>query len=266
MTNVALVSDLHNEFWVRGPMFANQHWVTHLLDQPRGAYDILVLAGDIDATPNRLVAFLKDLTDRVPADVPIIYVDGNHEHYHRTHGAVHDKIRELDDHCPRFHFLNDESIVIDGTVIYGGCMWSDLMGNNPLVSFDAMRAITDFRLIANADGDVFHANDCIDLHNRFRANVPEQVDMFVTHFSPSMEGCDTEKWGHNNLNYYFHARCEDLILSRQPKLWLHGHTHDPVDYRVERTRVVANPRGYPNERFPCMENANILYQAKFVSL
>jgi hypothetical protein len=27
-------------------------------------------------------------------------------------------------------------------------------------------------------------------------------------------------------------------------LWIHGHTHESVDYFVNSTRVVCNPRGY----------------------
>lgn len=29
-----------------------------------------------------------------------------------------------------------------------------------------------------------------------------------------------------------------------PDLWVHGHMHNSVDYRVGATRVVTNPRGY----------------------
>ena len=31
---------------------------------------------------------------------------------------------------------------------------------------------------------------------------------------------------------------------RHAALWLHGHTHDSFDYRINGTRVVCNPRGY----------------------
>jgi hypothetical protein len=27
-------------------------------------------------------------------------------------------------------------------------------------------------------------------------------------------------------------------------LWIHGHTHDNIEYEVNGTRVVCNPRGY----------------------
>ena len=33
----------------------------------------------------------------------------------------------------------------------------------------------------------------------------------------------------------------------QPKLWIHGHSHDRCDYLLRKTRVVANPLGYPND-------------------
>jgi hypothetical protein len=31
-----------------------------------------------------------------------------------------------------------------------------------------------------------------------------------------------------------------------PVLWVHGHTHQPFDYRVRSCRIVCNPRGYVN--------------------
>jgi hypothetical protein len=35
---------------------------------------------------------------------------------------------------------------------------------------------------------------------------------------------------------------DDLI--GQVDLWVHGHTHNAVDYQVGQGRVVSNPRGY----------------------
>ena len=36
----------------------------------------------------------------------------------------------------------------------------------------------------------------------------------------------------------------DFILEHQPRLWIHGHTHESFDYEIGKTRVVCNPRGY----------------------
>jgi hypothetical protein len=49
------------------------------------------------------------------------------------------------------------------------------------------------------------------------------------------------------LNPAFASRLEGLIERYQPAGWIHGHTHDPCDYELFRTRVVCNPRGYPGE-------------------
>ena len=42
----------------------------------------------------------------------------------------------------------------------------------------------------------------------------------------------------------FASNMEDFILEHQPRLWVHGHTHESFDYRIGKTRVVFNPRGY----------------------
>jgi hypothetical protein len=39
-----------------------------------------------------------------------------------------------------------------------------------------------------------------------------------------------------------------LIERASPELWMHGAVPEPVDYRVGRTRVLANPRWSEMER------------------
>jgi hypothetical protein len=40
-----------------------------------------------------------------------------------------------------------------------------------------------------------------------------------------------------------------FIEEYQPDIFIHGHVHSSSDYRVGRTRVLCNPRGYPGENF-----------------
>ena len=42
------------------------------------------------------------------------------------------------------------------------------------------------------------------------------------------------------------SNLEALIEARGPALWVHGHIHTSSDYRIGATRVVCNPRGYPD--------------------
>ena len=47
------------------------------------------------------------------------------------------------------------------------------------------------------------------------------------------------------MNGGYHNHLEELIMDNtQIKYWVHGHMHDPVDYTIGETRVLANPRGY----------------------
>ena len=42
----------------------------------------------------------------------------------------------------------------------------------------------------------------------------------------------------------FASNMDDFILEHQPRLWIHGHTHESFDYEIGKTRAVCNPRGY----------------------
>jgi hypothetical protein len=42
------------------------------------------------------------------------------------------------------------------------------------------------------------------------------------------------------------ALASDLpSVVEQADVWIHGHVHDTLDYRLGRTRIVCNGRGYP---------------------
>ena len=49
------------------------------------------------------------------------------------------------------------------------------------------------------------------------------------------------------MNGAYSSDLNDFILDNpQIKYWTHGHTHEPFDYMIGNTRVLANPRGYIN--------------------
>lgn len=66
----------------------------------------------------------------------------------------------------------------------------------------------------------------------------------VTHFAPSLHSADP-RYGLTPGTAGF-CNALDPWLARAD-LWLHGHLHCPVDYRVGRCRVLANPLGYANK-------------------
>ena len=66
------------------------------------------------------------------------------------------------------------------------------------------------------------------------------------------DGCDhaptpksiAARFKNSSINACFVSDLTEKICVWQPDLWLHGHTHDSFDYRVGRTRIVCNARGY----------------------
>jgi hypothetical protein len=44
-----------------------------------------------------------------------------------------------------------------------------------------------------------------------------------------------------------------MIQASRIPLWIHGHTHYNVDYKIGVTRIYSNQRGYPNEMARCFE-------------
>jgi len=44
------------------------------------------------------------------------------------------------------------------------------------------------------------------------------------------------------MNGGYRSDLSGLVASSA--MWFHGHMHDSVDYTVNKTRVLSNPRGY----------------------
>jgi len=67
----------------------------------------------------------------------------------------------------------------------------------------------------------------------------------VTHHAPSGLSTPPEYAHQYDMNGGYRSHLDHLIEDHpQIKLWIHGHMHDPVDYKIGSTRVFSNPRGY----------------------
>jgi hypothetical protein len=68
----------------------------------------------------------------------------------------------------------------------------------------------------------------------------------ITHHMPSERLCHP-RFG-PDLNGGFAADMEHILAyDHAPSLWIHGHTHDTIDTRLWKTRIVCNPSGYSQE-------------------
>jgi predicted phosphodiesterase len=244
MTRIRVHSDVHLEI---------SDWTP-----PPAQADVVVLAGDIHNGARGL-----EWARRHFPLTPIVYVPGNHEYYGGRYHDVREDLRaaarSLD-----IHLLDGGEIVLHGTRFLGTTLWTDfeLYGSDPedvaRAMHDVKRLMRDYRSIRFGPQGKFHPEHALRLHREqlhwLESRLAEPGDgatVIVTHHLPHRRSIHPKYEG-ARLNPGF---ASDLArLMRPPiRLWVHGHTHESMDYSVNGTRVVCNPRGYipmqPNPAF-----------------
>ena len=102
---------------------------------------------------------------------------------------------------------------------------------------------SDFSIIRDFEPWVYQQNAAFE---EMLATEVTAEDVVVTHHLPSVESVPPRFMG-SNMNAFFVCDMTAYIHRGRPKLWIHGHTHDSFDYRVNGTRVICNPRGYAKD-------------------
>lgn len=236
-----LLSDLHLETETYDPV-------------PAPGAELLVLAGDIDATWAAYERFAG-------WPVPVIVVAGNHEYDGRDFDEAAAGLRAL---CTRlgFTFLERESLIVtaaDGQRIrvLGTTRWSDFDLFGAAQRPRAQRAAEYFlRLMGGTRaGRPFDAEAVRAESLRCRAWLDAELPrapqgrwdktLVITHFAPSARSGDP-RYGQQPGTASFCNADDDLIP--RADLWLHGHLHCRHDYTLPRpgrapARVVCQARG-----------------------
>jgi len=217
--------------------------------QPRTDADLVVLAGDI-ARPREAVAWALEFTR------PVLYVAGNHEFYG---GSIEGTLADLKRLCEgtHVHLLDDSEVVLDGVRFLGTTLWTDFelfgAGDQKAAAMAAAtRLLRDFSRITLSESAVaaFTPDDAAALFKRHAgwlgtklAEPHDGPTVVITHHSPSPKSIHP-RFADSLLNACFVSDLESLAGAGRAQLWIHGHTHDSFDYRLNGTRVVCNPRGY----------------------
>ena len=240
-TNIYLASDLHHEIWgLDGPV-----------EVPAGA-DIVVLAGDLKDMPRALETCAKTADS---AGLPVIFVAGNHEYYHRDYQAMND-LANIYEH-DNVHVLINRSVVLNDIRFVGTPLWTNFLSlgdeTQEIYMEAAHRYINDFRVI-KLDGKTITAEMMLGWHLEARRFLEAELSksyngktVVVTHFPPSYQLCHDRFIG-ERLSPYFNACCEDLIEKFRPDAWFYGHTHAAVEKKIHGVPMFSNMGGYPNER------------------
>jgi Icc-related predicted phosphoesterase len=228
--NLCVVSDLHLEFCRDGGR--------SLLDEhPWPKADALIAAGDIGTTYNAwtLMTAFECWSARYER---VFFVPGNHEFYKDSVAPALRTLHEVVAKYPKVVLLEPGVVSSVGSFrVLGGTLWFPDGPENALYQNE----LNDFVLIKKFLPWVYEENK---RHVEWLTSEMKPGDIVVTHHLPSRQSIASLYKG-SSLNRFFVCDMEDLIEERGPILWVHGHTHNSMDYRIGPTRVVANPRGYP---------------------
>ena len=148
---IAICSDLHLEF---GDIN---------LQNTENA-DVLILGGDIcvaadigkpdphnfleGARSNRITDFFKRCSFQFPH---VIYIMGNHEHYHGDFATSGNKLKSLleSNMLSNVYLLDKESKKIDDVTFVGGTLWTDMNKEDSLTLLHIRGMMNDFRCVEN---------------------------------------------------------------------------------------------------------------------
>lgn len=231
---IHILSDLHNELRVYQPA-------------PVDA-DLVVLAGDIDVGAAAL-----DWA-REAFRVPVLYVPGNHEYYDGHLERTRQAICAAGDE--RVRMLDFDMALVGGVRFLGVTGWSDYAATGDAVQARqvARQRMQDCRRIRCGDDErLADPEDFARLAKRardwLRSNLARPFPgptVVITHHAPSLRSIEGHPHAGTPLDASFVNDWEDL-MGAGVQLWIHGHTHYAVDYRIGGTRVLSNPRGYAHE-------------------
>lgn len=220
---------------------------------PEGMPDaeVAVAAGDLGP---RLTESVLWLARTVRPRMPVVLVAGNREFHRRVHADELRRAKALARECG-IHLLEDEAVGVGGVRFLGCTLWTDydLEGTRwrQAAMADADACLDDHRLILmrrEPTRDRFKPVDAARLHARSRSFLEgalgggETPDVVVTHHAPSGRSIAKPLLG-GPLNPTRASRLDDLVARTRPRLWVHGHVHASLDYRIDGVRVLCNPRG-----------------------
>lgn len=224
--NIQYFSDIHLEFGE--------------LTMPPSEADLIVAAGDI-GVGTQAIEWLQRF------DVPVIYIAGNHEYYGQDFAVVNARIRHAVAGT-NIHFLECDSVELDGVRFLGTTLWTDYGGGNREVMDVMATQMNDYHQITFGQRNLL-PTDLLEVNAQSRDWLTRSLaqpftgkTVVVTHHAPLYTS-----WQADNPKEYQSAYCNDLsqlLGAHDIALWIHGHVHHRYDYTSMNTRVVCNPRGY----------------------
>jgi predicted phosphodiesterase len=199
--------------------------------------DLLVLAGDCYSVARSHRALVDALLQKA-ADADVILIPGNHDYWRSSPERVAERWRNDFASYRNVHLaLEPQAFAIRGLDVFAGALWYREPPQHLQQTF------IDYVRI-DAPPAWFFAQQAL-FEERVKAHASAST-IVISHHLPTKRSSPLRFHG-SPIDHFFLCEMDEVIRTNRPRLWLHGHTHDPCDFVTEHTRVVCNPRGYPDE-------------------
>ena len=237
--NVHIVSDLHTEKYP----FDNK-------EVPKDV-DLCVIAGDIstyskaDEALNFLNTYQKTL------GCPLVFVLGNHDYYGGTVQETLDWWRKELESYSNLYLLDKSDITLNlknrSVRVLGATLWSYVEKESAFLIND-FHAINNFTVETNRQ---LHEDHKQWLTDKLDMDTDHNLSIVVTHHLPTYKSIHKDFRNCSKaIQSAFVSELSSLIEHSEVDMWIHGHTHRFLDYKMgkdNRTNIVCNPRGIKGE-------------------
>lgn len=242
---LSILSDLHLEF-----RYYDMEWLQSLIVP---GVDVAIFAGDIMSLSD--VSQIPKVLSVMSTFAPnVIWVMGNHEYYGTSPVLAASFMEEALEGCQAKNvhaIMSPKTLYLGDRNFHCGTMWYSEESIAKIANPETGRAskrgesyvFSDYRWVRNL------VPFCYQQNTRMRGQLYGMLrpdDVVVTHHLPSPQSTP-EQFKDEPDNAFFVYDCRPIIKARRPALWVHGHTHTKCDYKYGKTRIVANPCGYPYE-------------------
>jgi Icc-related predicted phosphoesterase len=122
--------------------------------------DVLILSGDICVAKDLMdvgaaLAEKSEMYHRFFQQAcsefkNVVYVMGNHEHYHGDFAYTETTIRDRLSYLNNFHLLEKGFVKIDDVTFVGGTLWTDMNNNHDQTIYHVQRRMNDFQVVENS--------------------------------------------------------------------------------------------------------------------
>lgn len=256
-------SDIHLDFdisTVPGFFKFEKLWMPEPMETDKET--ALVLAGDLWHAKKPFSFFGKSWIREISTRFQyVIIVLGNHDFWDGNIEKEYKNYRKsiASQELLNVFLLQNTSLYFDGLKIVGATLWTDFLQANPVCMKNAAYSgMKDYQYIHQGIGLKYVTPEKIlqehylsksYIFENSSKDYNDQKIMVITHHSPSYKSMP-QKYNKPELkieNALYYSNLDNLIESSEIDLWVHGHSHFAMDYKINKTNVLANPRGYSEQ-------------------